>query len=345
MIMKTIIILLFALIINSGWNFSSSYALKQRSSEKNRKCDALFSSLSAKVSSDRIRKGVHYLAEEPLPRRVLNWSIPGHSLSTLEEADGWIIRQLKGSGYKPFTDETKVKAFGRDLTKPLPKQYAPPAADSPWYTARNIFAERRGKKYPDDYIIIIAHKDSQSWIPSPGANDDAIGTCGALELAHVLSRYKPDHTIRFIFCNEEHTPWTSVTAARDMKAAGLNVLALINVDGIGVKDPQKGKLLNVTRYVTDEGERLADLMSMLNDHYSIGLEQSKLRSERPGDDDGSFVNAGFPWSVRNAGSVPNSHPEYHTEGDTPQTVDYENAVATVKLTLAAILHLDISGRP
>jgi hypothetical protein len=343
--MRTIRIVLSALIVLAGWNFCYSQALNSRTTKSNRKCDALFASYSAKVSIDRIRKDVYYLAEDPLPRRVLNWSLPGHSLSTLEEADAWIIRQLEESGYRPFTDETKVKAFGRDLTKPLPKQYAPPAADAPWYTAHNIFAERPGKKYPDDYIIIIAHKDSQSWIPSPGANDDAIGTCGALELARVLGRYKPDHTIRFIFCNEEHSPWTSITAAKEMKAAGKNVLALINVDGIGVKDPQKGKLMNVTRYVTDEGEKLADMMNKLNEHYSIGLTQSKIRNERPGDDDGSFVNAGFPWSVRNAGSVPNSHPEYHTEGDNPETVDYENAVATVKLTLAAIIHLDIFGRP
>jgi len=38
------------------------------------------------------------------------------------------------------------------------------------------------------------------------------------------------------------------------------------------------------------------------------------------------------WSVRNAGSIPNADPNYHTEGDTPEKVDYENAVLTVKLT-------------
>ncbi len=106
-----------------------------------------------------------------------------------------------------------------------------------------------------------------------------------------------------------------------------------------------GKFSNVTRYTTSEGERLADLMATLNEHHGLGLAQTKLRSERPSDDDGSFINAGFPWSVRNAGSIPNSHPGYHTEEDTAETVDYENAVITVKLTLAAILHLDIFGRP
>jgi hypothetical protein len=325
--------------------FITARLVKDQSAAKNKRYEDLYSSISGKTDPERMKKGVFYLAKDPLPRRVLNWSLPGHSLSTLEEADSWIMKQLSDNGYKPETDETKVRAFGRDFTKPLPRQYAPPTEGSPWYVARNIIAERRGKKYPDDLIIIIAHKDSQSWIPSPGANDDAIGTCGALELAILLKRYKPDHTIRFIFCNEEHTPWTSITAAKNIKAAGENVLALINVDGIGVKSPDSGSLLNVTRYTTDEGEKLAGLMAWLNEHHELGLVQTSLRSERPGDDDGSFVNAGFPWSVRNAGSIPNAHPHYHTEGDTPETVDYENAAVTVKLTLAAILHLDIFGRP
>jgi hypothetical protein len=308
--------------------------------------ESLFNSLSKKVDTERIRKGVFYLSKDPLPRRVLNWSLPGHNLSTLEEADAWLIQQLTKNGYKPSTDETRVRAFGRDFSKPPAHQYSRPPDDAPWYTARNIIAEKLGKKYPDDLIIIIAHKDSQSWIASPGANDNAVGTCGALELARVLKKYKPEHTIRFIFCNEEHTPWTSVTAANAIKESKRNVLALINMDGIGVKSPQQaGKMTNVTRYTTPEGEKLANLMSLLNERHSLGLEQSKFLSPRPGDDDGSFINAGFPWSVLNIGSMPYADPNYHLETDTPDKTDVANAALTVRLTLAAILHLDAFGRP
>ncbi len=313
---------------------------------KEKEYEPVYASLSKKVSEKRIMKGVYYLSKDPLPRRVLNWTLPGHTLSTLEEADAWIIRQLTRGGYTPETDDTKVRAFGRDFSKPPSQQYSRPAEDAPYYTAHNIIAERRGEKHPDDLIIIVAHKDSQSWIASPGANDNAIGTCGALELAIILQKYKPDHTIRFIFCNEEHTPWTSVTAANDLKASGLNVLAVINMDGIGVKAPQQaGHLTNVTRYTTDEGERLADMMENLNIKHGIGLEQTKFRSDRPGDDDGSFIKAGFPWSVLNIGSMPYGDPNYHLEGDTAEKVDYGNAKLVVQLTLAAILNLDVNGRP
>ena len=49
--------------------------------------EPLFRSMSAKVNKELIRQGVYYLSGDPRPRRVLNYSLPGHALSTLEEAD------------------------------------------------------------------------------------------------------------------------------------------------------------------------------------------------------------------------------------------------------------------
>jgi hypothetical protein len=332
----------FCLLTGLNNNISAQFG----NSAKDQTYQSDYLSLSARINVDGIKKGVYYLSKDPLPRRVLNYTIPGHKSSTLQEADAWIMQQLKDAGYSPENDNTKVHAFGRDFTKPISQQYAAPPKDAPWFTAHNILAGKKGSEYPDELIIIIAHKDSQSWISSPGASDNAIGTCGALELATALRSYNPKHSIRFIFCNEEHTPWTSITAAEAIKASGLKVLALINMDGIGVKPPsQKGKLTNVTRYTSPEGEKLADMMAMLNEHHSLGLSQSKYLSDSPGDDDGSFIKAGFPWSVLNIGSMPYGDPNYHQEGDTADKVDYENAKVTVQLTLAAVLYLDAYGRP
>jgi hypothetical protein len=313
---------------------------------KDEKLEKLFFKLSAKADSERYREAVYYRSKDPLPRRVLNWSIPGHNLSSLQEADAWIIAKLSSNGYLPFTDSTRVRAYGRDFSKPAAHQYAKPPDDAPWFTARNIIAELKGEKDRKNLIVIIAHKDSQSWIASPGANDNASGTCGALELAVILRKYKPRHTIRFIWCNEEHTPWTSITAVENLKKEGLDVLAAINMDGIGVKSPEHAGLKkNVTRYSSPEGEKLADMMEYLNNRLDIGLGQSKYFSQRPNDDDGSFIKGGFPWAVLNIGSMPYADPEYHLESDSADKVDVENAILTVKLTLAAVLYLDLYGRP
>jgi hypothetical protein len=305
-----------------------------------------YKSFSARVSKELIRKSVFYLAQNPLPRRVYNWSLPGHKLSTLEEADIWIGKQLKSWGYSPELDETQVRAFGRDSSKPPHDQYAAPPMGAPFYTAHNIMAGKQGSDHPDQVIIIIAHKDSQSWIASPGANDNAIGTCTALELARVLKRYKPKHSIKFIFCNEEHTPWTSITAAEEFKTSGLELMALINLDAIGGKPlNQAGIISNVTGYTTPEGERLADLNIKLNERFAIGLVQTKYHFSRPGNDDGSFIKAGFPWAILNIGSLPYGDPNYHLEGDTADKADYESAKRVAQLTLALILYLDTFGRP
>jgi hypothetical protein len=43
--------------------------------------------------------------------------------------------------------------------------------------------------------------------------------------------------------------------------------------------------------------------------------------------------------------MPYGDPNYHTENDTAEKVDFENAKVTVQLTLAALLYLDSNGRP
>jgi Zn-dependent M28 family amino/carboxypeptidase len=215
--------------------------------------------------------------------------------------------------------------------------------EDPWYTAYNLYAEKKGRSRGEEIIVILAHKDSQSWIDSPGANDNAIGTVGVLELARVLARYPSERTIRFLFCNEEHAPWTSVTAAQNAKARGDKIVAVFNLDGIGAKSAEEtaaGKKTNVTAYTEPAGERLAELMSAVNARFAIGLEQRTVKRSSPGDDDGSFVRAGFGAAVVNIGSWPYGDPNYHVEGDIPERCDVPNAAMTVQATLAAILTLD-----
>ncbi len=298
------------------------------------------------VSEDRMRQTLYYLSSDPLPFRTLNYTLPGHKESTLAEADAYLARHLSSCGYDAEWEPVRVQAYRRDFRKPISQQYSAPAPEDPWYTAHNLYARIRGTDYPDEQIVIMSHKDSQSWVPSPGANDNAIGTVANLELARVLAEYRAKRTLTFLFCNEEHRPWTSITAAERIVREPGRLVAAINLDGTGVKsdeDRLAGRVTNVTRYTTDEGEALADLMSRLNVLYALGLDQTKFRAERPGDDDGSFVNAGLPAAVLNTGSIPYADPKYHSEGDVVDRVDIGNARLTAQLTLAAVLYLDEKG--
>lgn len=295
------------------------------------------------VRPEEIRRHLFYLAKDPLPFRKLNYTRPGQEKNTLYEADDYLTRQLMSWGYEVRREEVRVQAFRRDPNKPKAHQYSPPASEDPWYLAYNLYAEKKGRRVPEEIILLLAHKDSQSWVDSPGANDNAIGTSGLLEIARVLAQYPSDRTIRLLWCNEEHTPWTSVTAAQKAKERGDKIIAVINLDGIGVKsaeDTAAGKKTNVILYTMPEGEPIAQLAFAANERFGIGLEQRIDKRPRPGDDDGSFVRAGYPAAVVMIGSYPYADPNYHTEDDIPERTDVVNAAMTVQVALATVITLD-----
>jgi hypothetical protein len=297
----------------------------------------------AEVDQRRIHDDVFYLAANPLPMRKLNLTLPDHEKSTLEEADDYLAQRLEASGYTVTREGMRVQAFRCDTTKPKAHQYSAPAPDDPWYMAYNLHAERRGKSRADETILLLAHKDSQSWVHSPGAYDNAVGTAAILELARIVATLEPQRTIRFLWCNEEHTPWTSVLAANNMRQHNDNLVAVFNTDSLGGKSQQDidaGVKTNATLYTVDEGKALADLMTEVIESYAIGLRQSVMKRPNPGDDDGSFVKAGYNRTIMNLGSFPYADPNYHLESDVADSVDYENVRLATQAVLAAVLHVD-----
>jgi acetylornithine deacetylase/succinyl-diaminopimelate desuccinylase-like protein len=303
-------------------------------------------SLIAQVDPKRLTADLFYLAKDPLPFRKVNFTLPGHTKSTLDEADDFIQARLESLGFQVEKEACPVQVFRRDQTKPLARQYSPPASEDPWYTAYNLYAKKRGVARPEEIVVVISHKDSQSWIDSPGAYDNAIGTAANLEIARLLAPVPLERSVWFVFCNEEHTPWTSVTAARRARERGDNIVAVLNLDGLAGKsdaDISAGNKTSVTVYVCPEGERLAHLMAEVNETYGIGLMQSAYRAAEPNDDHGSYINEGFPAAVLNIGSYPYADPSYHSPNDVPELVDIENAAMATQASLAAIVRIAGAG--
>jgi hypothetical protein len=306
----------------------------------------VIAALMEAIDGRRIGEHVHYLAHDPLPFRKVNYTRPGQSKCSLDEADDYLQAQLLSYGLLTEKEPVAVQAFRCDVSKPKAHQYSPPMPEDPWYTAYNVYGKKIGNDIPEEIIVVISHKDSQSWVDSPGANDNAVGTAVNLEIARVLADYSSRRTLWFIYCNEEHTPWTSITAAQNARERGDNIVAVFNLDGVGRKSQEEhdaGVMANATVYTTPEGERLADLMAQVNEEYALGLRQTKHLRAAPGDDDGSFVKAGYGAAIGNIGSYPYGDPEYHTERDTAERVDVENALVTAKAALAAIVKIDQQG--
>ncbi|MAP92441.1 hypothetical protein CMK15_12910 [Candidatus Poribacteria bacterium] len=302
--------------------------------------------LLTQVDANRLRKNLFHLSKSPLPFRKLNYKRLNAEENTLYEADNFISEELQNSGYSVEKESVVVKAFSCDTSKPKAHQYAPPAVDSTEFIAYNLYAKKHGSQYPEEVILFLAHKDSQSWVDSPGAYDNCTGTVATMEIAHLLANHNCKRSIWFLFCNEEHTPWTSITAAQNARSKGTNLIAIFNLDSLGGKSNQSldsGLKTNVTLYTDPEGEPFADLMAEVNEIYNIGLLQTKFMRQRPGDDDGSFINAGFPMAVMNVGSYPYADPNYHLETDRPELVDIENVRLATQASLASGLHVDYYG--
>jgi hypothetical protein len=105
---------------------------------------------------------------------------------------------------------------------------------------RNVVARLPGTATPERQILVSGHYDSRTVGGcdgngfSPGANDDASGTAGVLELARVLSRHQFKATILFVaFSGEEQGLFGSRHYAAAAKQRGDNIIAMATNDIIG----------------------------------------------------------------------------------------------------------------
>ena len=295
------------------------------------------------LSPQRIRQHLFYLAGD-LPRRTVHSKRPGQERSTLEEADAYLLDQLRSAGLAPTITNHQVQPFRCDRDKPMHHWYAPPRPDDPWFSAANLEAQVAGAELPGEIVQLLAHKDSQSWIASPGAYDNAAGTAALLEIARVLATRTQGRTIRMLFCNEEHAPWTSRFAAEAAARRDDRIVAVLNVDSLGGGIPDvasRGR--HAVCHSTPEGEALARKVAGCAARYRINLDVELVAKETIGDDEGMFIKAGFRSAVMNIGSWPYADPQYHLPGDSPERVDIENVTAGARLVLAATLELAAGG--
>ncbi|MTI41975.1 M28 family peptidase [Fulvivirga lutimaris] len=104
----------------------------------------------------------------------------------------------------------------------------------------SVMAVKKGKKYPNRYIIMSGDIDSRVSDPlnstsdSPGANDNASGMAGAIEAARVLSKYDFESSIIFVgLAGEEQGLYGGKYMAEVAKEKGWEIIGVLNNDMIG----------------------------------------------------------------------------------------------------------------
>ena len=104
----------------------------------------------------------------------------------------------------------------------------------------NVLAIQRGTKYPNKYIIMSGDIDSRVSDPndfnsdSPGANDNASGMAGVIEVSRVLSKYKFENSIIYVgLSGEEQGLYGGIGLAEHAKKNKWDIIGVLNNDMIG----------------------------------------------------------------------------------------------------------------
>jgi hypothetical protein len=112
--------------------------------------------------------------------------------------------------------------------------------------SRNIIVTKPGNSGSDSLVILGGHYDSiNDWLsdedpnaPAPGANDNATGIAGVLEIARLLEPLSFEKTIIFAcFAGEEVGYGGSSHFTYNLRQQGIPILSSIILDMIGYQEP------------------------------------------------------------------------------------------------------------
>ena len=251
-----------------------------------------------------------------------------HNYTNVYRAAAYIERTLKDLGYQVVSYD--YSAYDRDY--------------------RNIEATLPGVSRPQELVILGAHYDSAE--EAPGADDNASGVAGVLELARVFAADRQARTIRFVFFpNEEPPSFPSgkmgsrhyATAAR---ASNDQITAMLSIESIGYYDTDKDSqrypfplslaypdVGDFIGFVSNLKSRslLHTAISAFRAHASMPTQGVAAPSWVPGvwwSDHWSFWREGYP-AIMITDTALFRNPFYHTPDDTADKLDYARMARVV----------------
>ena len=215
----------------------------------------------------------------------------------------------------------------------------------PFTTAPNVLALKRGKKYPNEYIICGAHYDSfvnaegdydPDTIVSPGADDNASGVAGILTTARILSNYEFERSIIFASWNaEEFGLCGSHAFAKDCRRDSLDIVAYFNLDMTGYLNPGDNMVIHLLYTTCDS--LLGNFVTEVSHTYLPGINtwQAWLTS---GDTDYSSFNRNGYQAISPSENVHAISPYIHSSDDIVglSVNNWDQAVTFTKLNLACV---------
>ena len=273
---------------------------------------------------------------------------------SLESATAYIEKSFRTQGHKVSSHayilkkgllrDTIVMDFFRGI---FPSNF-PEGSKEP--VATNIEVEISGNVYKDEIILVGAHYDSV--IGSPGANDNATGTAGLLEIGNLLFGKKLKRTVRLVaFVNEEPPFFAtknmgSYVYAQRSRERGENIQGMISLEMLGYYSTQKGSQkypFPLGMFKSDTGSFIAFVSNLrskklLNDFVKRFRRLVEFPSDGvafpqviPGiswSDHRSFWKFNYP-AIMVTDTAFFRYPYYHSKEDTPDKICYDHMARVV----------------
>jgi Zn-dependent M28 family amino/carboxypeptidase len=213
----------------------------------------------------------------------------------------------------------------------------------------------------EERLVIGAHYDAAQG--APGADDNASGVAGLLELAAWLGEHPPPMRVDLVGYTLEEPPhfrrstMGSKVHARGLRERGVKVRAMISIESIGyfsdapdsqrypvaalrLRYPSEGNFIAVVGR-TDQGELVDRVHQALGAVSGVSAESLAAPRNLQGvdfSDHASYWDEGYP-GVMVTDTALFRNPHYHTPGDTWDTLDYERMARVVRGVQCAVAAL------
>jgi len=210
-------------------------------------------------------------------------------------------------------------------------------------TAYNVVATLEGALGSHDWVVVGGHYDATSEntsVAAPGAEDNASGCAGVLEMARIFTGYHPRATVLFIcYSGEEQGLYGSEAHVAALSAAGDlgKVQAMLDMDMIGyTSDADLDCLLETEPFA----------QTLLDPFVDAAEEFTQLRIVTTlnawGSDHVPYLDAGIPalLTIENDWS---QYPDYHSTTDVPANLTIAMAEEILKMNVAALAALTGTG--
>ena len=208
-------------------------------------------------------------------------------------------------------------------------------------------------------VVVGAHYDAAG--PLPGADDNASGVAGLLELARLLGQQAPPARVDLVAYALEEPPYFrtpqmgSAVHAASLKREGADVRLMISLEMIGYFRDEEGsqqfpvsalKLFYPSRgnFISVVGNFAQGLTTrrvksaMRSGAPALSVHSISAPASVPGVDFSDHLNywrAGYP-AVMLTDTAFYRNPNYHTSRDTADTLDYPRMAAVVQAAHAAV---------